>query len=117
MLAEISLLIFLKQRFLHIVVNDNIKSIGNNAFNSITTLETVSLPDTVTTCGDNVFAESSGNVTAYFRGVDGTVDMMFTNQNCLVLHILYLIRISSQLIPILLQTHQLLRVSSFIILI
>lgn len=63
-----------EQKISHIVVNDNIKSIGNNAFNSITTLETVSLPDTVTTCGDNVFAESSGNVTAYFRGVDGTVD-------------------------------------------
>ena len=63
-----------EQKISHIVVNDNIKSIGNNAFNSITTLKTVSLPDTVTTCGDNVFAESSGNVTAYFRGVDGTVD-------------------------------------------
>ena len=66
--------IFKGQKISHIVVNDNIKSIGNNVFNSITTLETVSLPDTVTTCGDNVFAESSGNVTAYFRGVDGTVD-------------------------------------------
>ena len=63
-----------EQKISHIVVNDNIKSLGNNAFNSITTLETVSLPDTVTTCGDNVFAESNGNVTAYFRGVDGTVD-------------------------------------------
>jgi|GEM_PF-893107 len=63
-----------EQKISHIVVNDNIKSIGNNAFNSITTLETVSLPDTVTTCGDNVFAETSGNVTAYFRGVDGTID-------------------------------------------
>ena len=62
-----------EQKISHIVVNDNIKSIGNNAFNSITTLETVSLPDTVTTCGD-VFAETSGNVTAYFRGVDGTID-------------------------------------------
>ena len=63
-----------EQKISHIVVNDNIKSLGNDAFNSITTLETVSLPDTVTTCGDNVFAESSGNVTTYFRGVDGTVD-------------------------------------------
>ncbi len=63
-----------EQKISHIVINDNIKSLGNNAFNSITTLETVSLPDTVTTCGDNVFAESSGNVTAYFRGVDSTVD-------------------------------------------
>ena len=62
------------QKVSHIVVNDNIKSLGGNAFNSISTLETVSLPDTITTCGDNVFAESSGNVTAYFRGVDGTVD-------------------------------------------
>ena len=62
------------QKVSHIVVNDNIKLLGDNAFNSISTLETVSLPDTITTCGDNVFAVSSGNVTAYFRGVDGTVD-------------------------------------------
>ena len=62
------------QKVSHIVVNDNIHTLGDKAFNTCDILETVSLPDTITTCGSDVFAASSGAVTAYFRGVDGTVD-------------------------------------------
>ncbi len=58
----------------HIVVEDNIKTLGDKAFYNCPVLETISLPDTITTCGSNVFASSNGNVTAYFRGVDGTID-------------------------------------------
>lgn len=62
------------QKVCHIVVNDNIHTLGDKAFNTCDILETVSLPDTITTCGSDVFAVSSGAVTTYFRGVDGTVD-------------------------------------------
>ena len=62
------------QKVSHIVVNDNIHTLGDKAFSTCDILETVSLPDTITTCGSEVFAASSGAVTAYFRGVDGTVD-------------------------------------------
>ena len=72
--GDIAANILKNQRIAHVYLNDNIKTIGNNAFNSSPILETVSLPDTITTCGTSVFANSSGNVAAYFRGVDGMVD-------------------------------------------
>ena len=63
------------QKISHVVVNDNISLLGNNAFNNIATLETISLPDTISDCGTDVFALSgNGNVILTIRGVDGTVD-------------------------------------------
>lgn len=58
----------------HIVVNDNIHTLGDKAFYNIPTLETVSLPDTVSSVGSNVFAKPGKTVTAIIRGVDGTID-------------------------------------------
>ena len=58
----------------HIVVNDNIHTLGDKAFYNIQTLETVSLPDTISSVGSNVFAKPGKKVTAIFRGVDRTID-------------------------------------------
>ena len=58
----------------HIVVNDNIHTLGDKAFYNIPVLETVSLPDTISSVGSNVFAKPGKKVTAIFRGVDGTID-------------------------------------------
>lgn len=58
----------------HIVVNDNIHTLGDKAFYNIPVLETVSLPDTISFVGSNVFAKPGKKVTAIFRGVDGTID-------------------------------------------
>ena len=58
----------------HIVVNDNIHTLGDKAFYNIPELETVSLPDTISSVGSNVFAKPGKKVTAIFRGVDGTID-------------------------------------------
>ena len=58
----------------HIIVNDNIHTLGDKAFYKIAALETVSLPDTISSVGANVFANPGKNVTATFRGVDGTID-------------------------------------------
>ncbi len=62
------------QDFTHIVVNDNIHTIGNSAFANGDQLITISLPDTISTVGTGAFASSSGKLTATIRGVDGTVD-------------------------------------------
>ena len=62
------------QDYSHIVVNDNIHTLGNSAFSNCDQLMTVSLPDTITTVGTDVFASSSGKLTATIRGVDGTID-------------------------------------------
>ena len=58
----------------HIVVNDYIHTLGENAFCNIPVLETISLPDTITSVGENVFANPGKKVMARFRGVDGTID-------------------------------------------
>ena len=63
-----------QQKVWHVTVNDHIHTIGDNAFNSITTLDSVSLPDTIANCGNAVFANSGTKVVAYIRGVDGIVD-------------------------------------------
>ena len=62
------------QDFSHIVVNDNIHTIGASAFYGGDQLVTISLPDTISTVGSSVFASSSGKLTATIRGVDGTID-------------------------------------------
>jgi len=62
------------QDFTHIVVNDNIHTIGDAAFANGDQLVTVSLPDTISNVGTGVFASSSGKLTATIRGVDGTID-------------------------------------------
>ena len=58
----------------HIVVNDHIHTLGDKAFYNIPVLETVSLPDTISSVGSDVFAKPGKKVTAIFRGVDGTID-------------------------------------------
>ena len=72
--GSISANILKQQKVWHIVVNDHIHTIGDNAFNAITTLDSVSLPDTIANCGNAVFANSGSKVVAYIRGVDGKVD-------------------------------------------
>ena len=72
--GEIAESILYDQKIAHIYVEDNIVSIGDNAFGSCTILETASLPDTISECGNNVFANSSGNVRLDVRCVDGVVD-------------------------------------------
>ena len=62
------------QDFTHIVVNDNIHTIGDAAFANGDQLVTVSLPDTISNVGTGAFASSSGKLTATIRGVDGTID-------------------------------------------
>ena len=62
------------QAFTHIIVNDNIHTIGDSAFANGDQLVTVSLPDTISNVGTGVFASSSGKLTATIRGVDGTID-------------------------------------------
>ena len=62
------------QNYAHIIVNDNIYTIGNSAFANGDKLITVSLPDTISNVGTDVFASSSGELAAKIRGVDGTVD-------------------------------------------
>ena len=58
----------------HIVINDNIHTLSEKAFYNCPVLETVSIPDTISSVGANVFANPGKNVTATFRGVDGTID-------------------------------------------
>ncbi len=58
----------------HIVVNDNIQTLGEKAFFNMPVLETISLPDTISSVGANVFANPGKKVMATFRGVDGTID-------------------------------------------
>lgn len=58
----------------HIIVDDNIHNLGEKAFCNMEVLETVSLPDTISSVGANVFANPGKNVTGIFRGVDGTID-------------------------------------------
>ena len=58
----------------HIIVDDNIHNLGEKAFYNMEVLETVSLPDTISSVGANVFANPGKNVTGIFRGVDGTID-------------------------------------------
>ena len=62
------------QKVSYIYINDNIHTIGDSAFNTCDILRSVFIPDTITTCGTDVFADSNGKVLAYFRGVDGTID-------------------------------------------
>ena len=63
----------------HIVVNDNIHTLGDKAFYNISVLKTVSLPDTISSVGASVFENSGKSVTAIFRGVDGTIDASVYN--------------------------------------
>ncbi len=60
------------QHMNHVFVNDNIYSLGNNAFSNATNLETVSLPDTISSCGTQCFYNSSTEL--YIRNVDGLID-------------------------------------------
>ncbi|MGI6279632.1 MAG: leucine-rich repeat domain-containing protein, partial [Acutalibacteraceae bacterium] len=67
----------------HIVVNDNIHTLSDKAFYNCPVLETISIPDTVSSVGTNVFANPGKNVTATFRGVDGTIDAsVYRDNNC-----------------------------------
>ena len=58
----------------HIIVDDNIHNLGEKAFCNMEVIEAVSLPDTISSVGANVFANPGKNVTGIFRGVDGTID-------------------------------------------
>ena len=71
--GSIATSILSSQDYSHIVVEDNIHTIGSSAFRYGDQLVTISLPDTISSVGSNVFAGSSGNLTATIRGVDGTV--------------------------------------------
>ena len=62
------------QNICYIFVGDGISVIGTEAFNNCKSLKTVSLPDTVSTIGDNVFAASNGDIVLIFRGVDEVID-------------------------------------------
>ena len=72
--GEIAANILNSQYVSHIVVNDNIHALGEKAFFNMPVLETVSLPDTISYVGANVFANPGKKVMATFRGVDGTID-------------------------------------------
>ena len=72
--GEITSDILKGQKASHIYISDNIFSIGNKAFSEMSILESVSIPDTIVSCGNDVFTMSSGKVTAYFRKVDGIID-------------------------------------------
>ena len=72
--GEIAANILNSQYVSHIVVNDNIHALGEKAFFNMPVLETVSLPDTISAVGANVFANPGKQVMATFRGVDGTID-------------------------------------------
>ena len=72
--GEIAANILNSQYVSHIVVNDNIHALGEKAFFNMPVLETVSLPDTISSVGANVFANPGKKVMATFRGVDGTID-------------------------------------------
>lgn len=61
------------QHIHHIVVEDNIYSVGNNVFSNCSNLETVSLPDTISSFGTNCFINDNG-ITLYIRVVDGYID-------------------------------------------
>ena len=69
--GEIAANILNSQYVSHIVVNDNL---GEKAFFNMPVLETISLPDTISAVGANVFANPGKKVMATFRGVDGTID-------------------------------------------
>ncbi len=58
----------------HITVNDGIHTLGAGAFSQLPHLNTISLPDTLSTVGTDVFKCTSNDVTVIIRGVDGTVD-------------------------------------------
>ena len=62
------------QDYTHIVVNDNIHTLGDSAFANSDQLITISLPDTISAVGTDVFKASSGKLTATIRGVDGMID-------------------------------------------
>ena len=62
------------QNICYILVGDGISVVGTEAFNNCKSLKTVSLPDTVSTIGDNVFAASNGDIVLIFRGVDEVID-------------------------------------------
>ena len=62
------------QNVWNIILEDNIHSIGNSAFANCSVLETISIPDTITSVGDDVFKSSGNKLVATFRGVDGTID-------------------------------------------
>ena len=72
--GEIATNILNSQYVSHIVVNDNIHALGEKAFFNMPVLETISLPDTISAVGANVFANPGKKVMATFRGVDGTID-------------------------------------------
>ena len=72
--GEIAANILNSQYVSHIVVNDNIHALGEKAFFNMPVLETISLPDTISAVGANVFANPGKKVMATFRGVDGTID-------------------------------------------
>ena len=72
--GEIAANILNSQYVSHIVVNDNIHALGEKAFFNMPVLESISLPDTISSVGANVFANPGKKVMATFRGVDGTID-------------------------------------------
>lgn len=72
--GEIAANILNSQYVSHIVVNDNIYALGEKAFFNMPVLESISLPDTISAVGANVFANPGKKVMATFRGVDGTID-------------------------------------------
>ena len=72
--GEIAANILNSQYVSHIVVNGNIHALGEKAFFNMPVLETISLPDTISSVGANVFANPGKKVMATFRGVDGTID-------------------------------------------
>ncbi len=72
--GEIAEDILLDQRVSHIIVDDNICTIGDRAFNNCVGLESISLPDTIMVCGTDVFVNSTNEILLTVRGVDGIVD-------------------------------------------
>ena len=62
------------QHVWHVAINDYIHTLSDGAFYNCPVLETISIPDTVSSVGANVFANPGKNVTATFRGVDGIID-------------------------------------------
>ena len=72
-LGEICADLFKGQLVKSIFVDDEIHSIGNNAFANCTNLVELSLPDTISTVGSGCFA-SSNNIVLTIRTVDGKID-------------------------------------------
>ena len=71
--GEICADLFKGQYIKSIFVDDEIHSIGNNAFANCTNLVELSLPDTISTVGSGCFA-SSNNIILTIRTVDGKID-------------------------------------------